>query len=61
VYRPLCPRVNPYPNYRNSCIGTCCDSCEVQERAFQTLYYLSAKIVERLKCPLLYLTKQESS
>jgi len=30
--------------------------CQVQERAFNRLYYLSANIVQTVKGPLLYLT-----
>jgi len=35
--------------------------CQVQERAANRLYYLSAKIVQAVSGSLLYLTKHESS
>ena len=37
------------------------EECQVQVRAFNRLYYLSAKLVQSVKGPHLYLTKQESS
>ena len=48
--------------YRSGPLTACTIlACQVQERASNRLYYLSAKMVQAVRGPLLYLTKQEFS
>jgi len=52
-----CKSQRPSPQLPESRVA----GCQVQERAANRLYYLSAKIVQSVSGSLLYLTKQESS